>query len=61
MLPEAESLFLAALSGWGQEEDRRRSVEAGFDRHFVKPIRIEVLEELLASTQPRRPSSPALL
>jgi PAS domain S-box-containing protein len=61
MLPEGKHLFLAALSGWGQEEDRRRSVEAGFDRHFVKPIKIDVLEELLASTQSRRPSSSALL
>jgi hypothetical protein len=37
------------------------NVEAGFDRHFVKPIKIDVLEDLLAPTQPRRPSSPALL
>jgi DNA-binding response OmpR family regulator len=61
MLPEREQLFLAALSGKGQEEDRRHSMEAGFDRHFVKPIKIDILEDLLASTQSRRPSSPALL
>lgn len=40
---------LAALTGYGQEEDRRRSEEAGFDRHIVKPIRTETLLSLLAS------------
>jgi DNA-binding response OmpR family regulator len=29
---------LVALTGWGQEEDKRRATEAGFDRHFTKPI-----------------------
>jgi PAS domain S-box-containing protein len=57
MLPEGEHLFLAALTGWGQEKDRRRSVEAGFDRHFVKPIKIDALEDLLASTQSRTTGS----
>jgi CheY-like chemotaxis protein/two-component sensor histidine kinase len=60
MLAEGKDLFLAALSGWGQEDDRRRSMEAGFDHHFVKPIKIDVLEDLLASTQSRRPPRPAL-
>lgn len=32
------SLFLVALSGWGQEKDRLRSAEAGFDEHLVKPV-----------------------
>ena len=36
--PEGRSIFLAALSGWGQKEDQLRATEAGFDRHFVKPI-----------------------
>jgi CheY-like chemotaxis protein len=35
------------VTGYGQEEDRRRSQEAGFDRHLVKPIRRATLEELL--------------
>lgn len=60
MLAEGKDLFLAALSGWGQEDDRRRSMEAGFDRHFVKPIKFDVLEALLASTQSRRSPRPAL-
>ena len=38
---------LVALTGWGQEEDRRRSEEAGFDRHLVKPVETSVLMELL--------------
>jgi PAS domain S-box-containing protein len=33
-----EDLMLVALTGWGQEEDRQRSAEAGFDEHIVKPI-----------------------
>ena len=36
--PWGRELLLIALSGWGQEEDRRRSKEAGFDHHFVKPV-----------------------
>lgn len=39
---------IVALSGWGQEEDRRRSAEAGFDRHLVKPIALTDLQALLA-------------
>ena len=41
-------VFLIALSGWGQDEDRRRSSEAGFDHHLVKPVEIEKLQSLLA-------------
>ena len=45
---------LAALTGYGQEEDRRRSQDAGFDQHLIKPIRTETLQHLLATaTQPR--------
>ena len=39
---------LVAISGWGQMEDRRRAVEAGFDMHVVKPIGFDSLTELLA-------------
>jgi CheY-like chemotaxis protein len=38
---------LAALTGWGQEEDRRRSLEAGFDIHLVKPVDPTALDKLL--------------
>jgi PAS domain S-box-containing protein len=45
---------IIALTGWGQEEDRRRSREAGFDGHLVKPVDHSRLLSLLASlTQPR--------
>ena len=39
--------ILVALTGWGQNEDRRRAQEAGFDLHLTKPISIEALEALL--------------
>ncbi|HEY8609621.1 MAG TPA: response regulator [Noviherbaspirillum sp.] len=38
---------LIALSGWGQEEDKRRSSESGFDHHLTKPIDLSTLESLL--------------
>jgi CheY-like chemotaxis protein len=37
-----------ALTGWGQDEDRRRSEEAGFDAHLVKPVDDAVLRRILA-------------
>ncbi|HEY9532448.1 MAG TPA: ATP-binding protein, partial [Burkholderiales bacterium] len=42
-------LSIVALTGWGQDEDRRRTLEAGFDHHLVKPADIEQLQSLLAS------------
>jgi CheY-like chemotaxis protein len=47
--PGLEKVVLAALTGWGQQEDRRRTAEAGFNHHLVKPPDPKVLEELLAS------------
>jgi CheY-like chemotaxis protein len=43
-----QDVILVALTGWGQEEDHRRSREAGFDRHLTKPADPEVLEALIA-------------
>jgi len=43
-----QSMVLFAMTGWGQEEDRRRSMEAGFDTHLIKPARPAELAELLA-------------
>ncbi|MBL8287490.1 MAG: response regulator [Rubrivivax sp.] len=40
---------LVAVSGWGQPEDLRKSREAGFDRHFVKPVEPAVLLDLVAT------------
>lgn len=47
--PEGRDALLIALTGWGQEEDRRRSREAGFDHHLVKPLDLAALRELLGS------------
>jgi signal transduction histidine kinase/CheY-like chemotaxis protein len=45
------NMVLVALTGWGQEEDRRKSKEAGFDHHLVKPVEASTLERLLAELQ----------
>ncbi|HZV90522.1 MAG TPA: hypothetical protein VFF34_00800, partial [Candidatus Nitrosocosmicus sp.] len=47
--PWSESLRLIAVTGWGQESDRRRAQEVGFDAHLVKPATPDVLLGLLAS------------
>jgi PAS domain S-box-containing protein len=47
--PWGKDIVLIALTGWGQEEDRRKSREAGFDGHLVKPVDHNALMELLAS------------
>ncbi|MEO7336652.1 MAG: ATP-binding protein [Caldimonas sp.] len=44
---DGRPILLIALSGWGQDEDRRKSKEAGFDHHFVKPVDLGALMELL--------------
>lgn len=44
---ESKEMMIVALTGWGQEEDRRRSVEAGFDHHLVKPVDYNDLMKLL--------------
>jgi signal transduction histidine kinase len=41
-------ITLVALTGWGQDSDRRRSQEAGFDSHLVKPLDLDKLTQLLA-------------
>ncbi|HET6655694.1 MAG TPA: response regulator, partial [Gammaproteobacteria bacterium] len=46
--PWGATVQLVALTGWGQQEDRQRSRDAGFDLHLVKPIDAEMLENLLA-------------
>ncbi len=44
-------VVIVALTGWGQEEDRRRSHEAGFNHHLVKPAEIDALQDLLSSIE----------
>jgi CheY-like chemotaxis protein len=45
--PWSADTTIIALTGWGQQEDKRRSEEAGFDHHLVKPVDPAVLEKLL--------------
>lgn len=46
----ANGPLVVALTGYGQDEDRRRTREAGFDRHLVKPVDPEELREVLAES-----------
>ncbi|MEP7381999.1 MAG: ATP-binding protein, partial [Gemmatimonadota bacterium] len=63
-LPGGDEAVIVALTGWGQETDRQRSREAGFDAHLVKPVDLpallELLRQLLAARgvgDPRRPGA----
>lgn len=46
-LPSGPTMYLAAVSGWGQPEDRVRALAAGFDHHFLKPIDRAVVERIV--------------
>jgi CheY-like chemotaxis protein len=47
-----QDVVFIALTGWGQEEDRRRSKATGFDYHLVKPVDLTQLQSLLATIDP---------
>jgi PAS domain S-box-containing protein len=51
-LPEGQNILLVAVTGWGQEDDRRRTADAGFDQHLVKPVDPVMLQNLLAAFDP---------
>jgi CheY-like chemotaxis protein len=51
--PWGEKMMIVALTGWGQDEDRRKSSEAGFNGHMVKPVDHTELMKLLAEALPR--------
>lgn len=51
--PWGQKMTLIALTGWGQDEDKRKSKEAGFDRHMVKPVDPQSLMELLCELHPK--------
>jgi signal transduction histidine kinase/ActR/RegA family two-component response regulator len=54
-LPGMQALRLYAVTGYAQESDRERSRVAGFDRHFVKPLDVDVLDDVLRrSSEPPR-------
>jgi CheY-like chemotaxis protein len=53
--PDTADVVLAALTGYGKEEDRAKSAEAGFDAHFTKPVSFDALDRLLnPATRPPR-------
>jgi CheY-like chemotaxis protein len=47
--PNGGGMKLVAVTGWGQAEDRRRSLDAGFDQHLVKPPDLETVKQLCTS------------
>jgi CheY-like chemotaxis protein len=47
--PEFSQVRLIAVSGYGQQQDRERSRNAGFDQHLVKPVQFDLLLEVLAA------------
>jgi PAS domain S-box-containing protein len=47
LLPGMDRTLMVALTGWGTEDDRQRTREAGFDRHLTKPAELPAVEELL--------------
>ena len=50
-------IVMIALTGWGQDEDRRRSQEAGFNYHMTKPVEFDVLQRLMADVDVRTPTA----
>jgi DNA-binding response OmpR family regulator len=50
--PWGKDMVLVALTGWGQESDRRKSREAGFDHHLVKPVDYSELMKMLGEQTP---------
>ena len=51
-LPRGGGATLIALTGYGQESDRRRTREAGFAHHLVKPVDLTAIDALLARIRP---------
>jgi CheY-like chemotaxis protein len=47
--PALQACVLVAVTGWGQEDDRRRARDAGFDHHLVKPVEPEQILEVIAT------------
>ena len=47
-LPGGHDIFLVALTGWGQAEDRGRTRDAGFDEHLTKPVGFAALTDVIA-------------
>ena len=52
---DLRGIMLVAMTGYGKDEDRRRSQEAGFNAHLVKPVNLEDLRVLLTQPDPMAP------
>ena len=57
--PELNHVHIAAVTGWGQDEDRRKASEAGFDSHFTKPLAPAAMEEFLDRVAQRHSNATA--
>jgi signal transduction histidine kinase/ActR/RegA family two-component response regulator len=56
--PWGQTVALIAVTGWGQEQDRRRTTEAGFDAHLIKPVaEADLLSALGACVRTKRPAA----
>ena len=53
-MPALANTVFAAQTGWGEEQHRRASKEAGFDHHLVKPVSIDSLQDLLTSIKAQK-------
>jgi signal transduction histidine kinase/CheY-like chemotaxis protein len=58
--PWGREMLLVAMTGWGQERDRRQAQDAGFDVHLTKPVDPHALEQLIAAHGPRAPVPPSV-
>ena len=48
---EGRSISLIAVTGWSQDHDRRRTAEAGFDAHLVKPVTAQQIQSVIAQVR----------
>ena len=55
-LPQGKDCVFIALTGWGEQEDRRRTSEAGFHAHLLKPLKVDQLEATLRTVLADRSS-----
>jgi CheY-like chemotaxis protein len=55
--PQLRGAFLVAITGYGQDEDQRQALEAGFDVHLTKPVPFEQIEQLMAKAPPTQRSA----
>jgi CheY-like chemotaxis protein len=58
-IPAMRAAMLVALTGYGQESDKERTKDAGFNQHLVKPVSLETLQSLLRSLPAAAPSHAA--